>query len=208
MHAMGVKKQEVTGTLSLQGELSAKGESALEIRRSLLGAVKLKAEHGSVRKFSTLSKVLSILNVSQLLKFQLPDMVSGGMPYNRITGDLAFRDGSASTSNLFLDSNAINLSAVGKLDLMRNELNLTIGVQPLQSVDKVVSRIPIVGWILTGKDHSLITTYFEAKGPIEDPQVTAVPVKSLARGVLNIFKRVFELPGKLFTDTGEVVIGN
>jgi uncharacterized protein YhdP len=207
LHALGVQKQEVIGTLSLQGELSAKGESAAEWKQSALGALKLRIEHGNIRKFSTLSKVFSILNVSQLLKFHLPDMVSGGMPFNKITGDFAIRDGIASTQNLLLDSNAINISTVGKFDLVRNELDLAIGVQPLQTVDKVVSRIPIVGWILTGKDHSLITTYFEAKGPIEDPRVTAVPVKSLAKGVLNIFKRVFELPGRLFTDTGEVIIG-
>ena len=207
MHAMGVKKQELTGALSLQGEISAKGESAEDFRRSALGAVKLKVEHGSIRQFPTLSKIFSILNFSQLLKGRLPDMVEGGMPYNKITGDFAIRDGFASTQNLYLDSNAINLSAVGKLDLVKNELDLSIGVRPLQTVDKVVSRIPIVGWILTGKDHSLITTYFEAKGRIEDPKVTAVPVKSLAKGVLNIFKRVFELPGRLITDTGEVVIG-
>ena len=207
MRALGVKKQELTGTLSLQSELTAKGESAAELKRSALGAVKLRVEDGSIRKFATLSKIFSILNVSQLLKFQLPDMVSGGMPYNKITGDFAIKDGSASTQNLYLDSDAINLSAVGRLDLMKNELDLTIGVKPLQTVDKVVSRIPIVGWVLTGKDRSLITTYFEAKGRMEDPRVTAVPVKSLAKGVLNIFQRVFQLPGRLITDTGEVIIG-
>ena len=208
MHAVGVQKQELTGTLSLQSELSAKGESAADFKKSAAGSVKLKIDHGSIRKFSTLSKVFSILNVSQLLKFHLPDMVSGGMPYNKISGDLAIRDGIASTQNLLIDSNAINISTVGKFDLVKNELDLAIGVQPLQTVDKVVSRIPIVGWILTGKEHSLITTYFEAKGRIEDPQVTAVPVKSLAKGVFNIFKRVFELPVRLVTDTGEVMIGN
>jgi uncharacterized protein YhdP len=207
LHALGVKKQEVVGALSLQGDLSAKGSDATELKQSALGALKLRVEHGNIRKFATLSKVFSILNVSQLFKLQLPDMVSGGMPFNKITGDFAIKDGIASTQNLLLDSNAINLSTVGKFDLVRNELDLAIGVQPLQTVDKVVSRIPIVGWILTGKDHSLITTYFEAKGPIEDPRVTAVPVKSLAKGVLNIFKRVFELPARLFTDTGEVIIG-
>jgi len=205
LHALGVQKQEVVGVLSLQGDLSAKGESAAELKQSALGALKLRVENGNIRKFSTLSKVFSILNVSQLLKFQLPDMVSGGMPFTKITGDFAVRDGIASTQNLLLDSNAINISTVGKFDLVRNELDLTLGVQPLQSVDKVVSHIPIVGWILTGKDRSLITTYFEAKGPIENPRVTAVPVKSLTKGVLNIFKRVFELPGRLFTDTGEVI---
>jgi hypothetical protein len=72
----------------------------------------------------------------------------------------------------------------------------------------VVSHIPIVGWILVGKNKSLVTAYFEAKGKFEDPQVKAIPVKSMAKGVFNIFKRVFELPATLFTDTGEVIIGN
>jgi hypothetical protein len=208
LRACGVKKQEMTGTLSLQADLAARGESARELRRTSTGALKFKVEHGSVRRFATLSKIFSILNVSQLFRLHLPDMVSGGMPFNRITGDFSVREGIATTQNMFLDSNAINLSAVGKIDMIRDELDLNIGVQPLQTVDKVVSRIPIVGWIITGKDHSFITTYFEARGKIEDPQVTAVPVKSLAKGVFNIFKRVFELPRRLITDTGEVMLGN
>ncbi|HBA88441.1 MAG TPA: AsmA family protein [Geobacter sp.] len=207
LHAMGVKKQEVTGAMSLQGELSLRGETAPEFTKSANGTVKLKIERGSIRKFSTLSKIFSILNVSQLFKLQLPDMVSGGMPFNKITGDFAIKEGVASTQNLFVDSNAMNISAIGKLDMVKNELDMTIGVQPLQTVDKVVSKIPIVGWIVTGPDRSLITTYFEAKGRVEDPQVTAIPFKSLAKGVFNIFKRVFELPARLITDTGEVIIG-
>jgi hypothetical protein len=207
LRAMGVTKQELTGTLTMQGEMTARGEAATELRKSALGAVKLRVEHGSMRKFATLSKVFSILNFSQLFKGQLPDMVSGGMPFNRITGDLAFRDGFASTQNLFMDSNAINLSVVGSFDLVRDQLDLSIGAQPLQTVDKVVSHIPVIGWVLVGKDHSLVTTYFEAKGHIEDPKVTAVPVKSLGKGVLNVFRRVFELPGRLITDTGEVMLG-
>ncbi|WP_026841491.1 YhdP family protein [Citrifermentans bremense] len=207
MRSMGVKKQEITGAMTLSGELAGRGDTSAEWKRSAQGNLKLKVERGSIRKFSTLSKVFSILNVSQLFKFHLPDMVSGGMPFNKITGDFTFKDGIASTENLFLDSNAMNISAVGRLNLVKNELDLNIGVQPLQTVDKVVSKIPIVGWVLTGKDKSLITTYFEAKGRIDDPQVTAVPVKSLAKGVFNIFKRVFELPARLITDTGEVVIG-
>lgn len=205
--AVGVKKQEITGTLAMQGELTAKGNTADDIKKTALGSVKLTIEEGSLRKFSTLSKIFSILNVSQLLKFQLPDMVSGGMPFNEITGSIAIRDGVISSKDLFVDSDAMNISAVGKLDLIKEELDATIGVQPLQTVDKVVSHIPIVGWILTGKDKTLITAYFEAKGKVDDPKVTAIPVKSLARGVFDIFKRVFELPARLITDTGEVIIG-
>ena len=133
-------------------------------------------------------------------------MVSGGMPYNQINATFTFRDGIVATNDLYVASNAMNISAVGKTDLVKDELDLTVGVKPLQSIDKVVSHIPIVGWLLTGRDKSFVTAYFEAKGKIENPTVTAIPVKSMAKGVFNIFKRLFELPAKLFTDTGEVII--
>ncbi|HEY6838714.1 MAG TPA: AsmA-like C-terminal domain-containing protein, partial [Geobacteraceae bacterium] len=206
LKAMGVQKQEITGKLSLQGELTAKGKEAADIKKTVLGSVRLHCEEGTIRRFAVLSKIFSILNVSQLLKFQLPDMVSGGMPYNHLSATFSFRDGIVSTSDLYLASNAMNISAVGKVDLAKDEIDATIGVQPLQTIDKVVSRIPIVGWLLTGKDRSLISAYFEAKGKLDNPKVAAIPVKSMAKGVFDIFKRIFELPAKLFTDTGEVII--
>lgn len=197
----------ITGSLALDADVTAKGKSADELKRSILGNVKLHLQEGKLRQFSVLSKIFSILNVSQLFKFQLPDMVSDGMPYNRINANLALRDGVISSQDILIDSNAMNISVVGSINLVKEEIDATIGVQPLQTVDKVVNRIPIVGWILTGKDKHLISTYFEAKGKWNNPAVSAVPVKSMAKGVLGIFKRVFQLPGKLITDTGEVIIG-
>ena len=206
--ALDLKQQEIKGNLFLQGELTAKGDSAADIKRTALGSASIRIEDGSLRRFATLSKIFSILNVSQLLKLQLPDMVSGGMPFNKITGTFAIKDGIITTSDLYVASDAINISTVGSLNLVKDEIDATIGVKPLQTIDKVVSNIPIVGWILTGKDRTLLTAYFEAKGKVGDPQVTAVPVKGMAKGIFNIFRRIFELPAKLVTDTGEVIIGN
>ncbi|MBC7962758.1 MAG: AsmA-like C-terminal domain-containing protein [Steroidobacteraceae bacterium] len=199
--------KDVTGDLTLHGDLTVMGNNLADIKRSALGNIRLQMNDGKLRKFGTLSKVFSILNVSQLLKFQLPDMVSGGMPYNNITGSIAVKDGNVSSQDLFISSDAINISIIGSTDIVREEMNFTLGVQPLQTVDKVVNRIPIFGWLLTGKDKSFLTAYFEAKGKWSDPQVNAIPVKSMGKGVLNIFRRVFELPVKLFTDTGEVILG-
>jgi uncharacterized protein involved in outer membrane biogenesis len=204
--AAGIKKQEITGKLTLQGELTVKGKSPQDLKKSALGSAKVHFEEGKLRKFAVLSKIFSLLNFSQLLKLQLPDMVSGGMPYNKITANLSIKDGIVSSNDLYVASDAINISAVGKADLVKNELDTTIGVKPLQTVDKVLSHIPIAGWILTGKNKSLITAYFEAKGNLEDPTVRAIPVQSIAKGVFNIFKRVFQLPATLFTNTGDVFI--
>jgi uncharacterized protein YhdP len=206
MQAMDITR-ELTGTMTAQGDVTARGNSLLEIKKTALGNVRLKFENGSLRRFSLLSKVFSILNVSQLLKFQLPDMVREGMPYNDIKGSFSVSDGVVETQDLFINSDAINMSLIGKADMVREDLDFTIGVQPLQTVDKVVSRIPVVGWILTGKDKGFMTVYFEAKGKWADPKVSAIPVSSMGKSVLNVFRRVFELPVRLFTDTGEVLLG-
>lgn len=208
MKLISVDREEVTGTISLEGELTAKGEASDSIKKSAAGNIKVHAARGKLRQFSGLSKVFSILNVSQLFKLKLPDMVSEGMPYNDIKGTFAIKDGTVSTSDLFVASNAMNMSLVGKHDFINDNLDFTLGIQPLQTVDKVVSNIPIVGWILTGKEKSLISAYFEIKGKSTDPKVSAIPVSSLGKGVFGIFKRVFQLPAKLFTDTGEVILGN
>lgn len=199
--------REVTGTLSLQGDVTARGGSIADIKKTALGNVRLKLEKGSLRKFNVLSKMFSILNVSQLLKFQMPDMVSNGMPFREIAGSFSVSDGVIATQDLFINSDAINISVIGKTDIVKEDLDFTIGVQPLQTVDKIVNRIPVLGWILTGKDKDFLTVCFEAKGTWSDPKVTAIPAKSMAKGVLNVFIRVFELPVRLFTDTGEVLLG-
>ena len=207
LKSLGVQKQEVWGTMSGQGDLSARGGSPEELKKSLLGSLKFRIDNGSIRRFASLAKIFSILNVSQLLKMHLPEMTSGGMPFSEITGTLAIKDGVFSTTDLFVKSEAMNISAVGSMNLPQDRLDVIVGVQPLQAVDKVINRIPIVGWILTGKDKSWITSYFEIKGPLGEPQVSVKTVSSMATGVFNIFKRVFQLPAKLFTDTGAVILG-
>lgn len=205
LQALGTNR-ELTGTMTIEGDLIAKGTTLDQVKATSLGNLRLHCEKGTLRKFSLLSKLFSILNVSQLFKFKLPDMVADGMPYNEINASFALRDGLVTTDDLFIDSNAMNISIVGEFDLVKEQLKVTVGVKPLQTIDKVVSRIPVLGWVLTGKNKSLITTYFEATGSLDNPEVKSITAKSMAKGVFNIFSRLFSLPAKLVTDTGEVII--
>ncbi|MBA4397567.1 MAG: AsmA family protein [Syntrophus sp. (in: bacteria)] len=203
-----VKEKLITGTFSAKGDLAAKGETAADLKKTALGNVQIRMEKGMLTRFAVLSKIFSILNVSQLLKFELPDMVRGGMPYDTIAATLSFKDGIVSTQDLFIRSDAMNISAVATIDMPRGAfVDTLVGVQPLQTVDKIVSLIPVVGWILTDENRSVVTVYFEVKGSLDNPAVTAIPVKAMARGVFDIFKNIFKLPARLFTDTGEVIFG-
>jgi len=207
LHLLGIGR-EAKGQTTVQGRLSATGDQFDEIKKTAGGNLTLKVQRGTLKRFNSLSKVISILNVSQLLSFSLPDMARDGMPFNQITATVGVKNGILTTQDFFIDSNVMHVTTVGSIDIVKETLDMLIGVQPLQTVDRIVSRVPVVGWILSGGDGSLITTYFEAKGSWENPEVTAIPVKTMATGTLDIFRRVFELPVRLFTDTGEVILGN
>lgn len=199
------RKGLVTGTL--RGDFYLEGKAGKEFLPTSLGGFDMKVEKGVLRKFQFLSKVFSLLNVSQILTFRLPDMSLEGMPFNNLKGSFALHRGVLSTEDLLVDSNAMNLSLVGDMDLKKQTLDLTLGVKPLQTVDKIVTNIPLAGWILTGKEKALITVYFRIKGKSEDPEVIPIPVTSVSEKVLGIFKRVLQLPGKVITDMGDILGG-
>lgn len=199
------KKGLVSGTMDsdfhLAGELGEKFLSTVD------GGFRLAIKDGVLHKFTFLARVFSVLNVSQILTLKLPDMAREGMPFTELKGNFALRDGILTTEDLFVTSNAMNLSLIGDVDLVKKDLDLILGVKPLQTVDKVITRIPIAGWLLTGEEKALITAHFEIKGPSSAPKVQAIPATSISDKVLGIFKRVFNLPGKLITDPGEVITG-
>lgn len=195
----------ITGTL--HGDFYLEGEPGSNFLRSSLGGFSLQIKDGVLRKFPFLSKVFSLLNVSQILTFNLPDMAQEGMPFKRLKGNLSLSKGILSTEDLFVDSNAMNLSLVGNADLAEKKLDMVLGVKPLRTVDKIVTHIPIAGWLLTGEEKALITAHFEIKGKAEDPDVTPIPITSVSEKVLGIFKRVLGLPGKVVTDVGDLLPG-
>jgi hypothetical protein len=154
-----------------------------------------------------LSKVFSLLNVSQILTLKLPDMSQEGMPFNRLKGNCSLSKGILSTDDLFVDSNAMNLSLVGSADHAGHGLDLVLGVKPRKTVDKIVTKIPIACWLLTGEEKALITAHFAIRGKSEDPDVIPIPITSVSEKVRGIFRRVLGLPGKVVTDVGDLLQG-
>ena len=206
-HAFDVTR-ELSGRLNLQGELAARGDGVVALQKTLEGTIAIHLEKGVIKRYGFISKVFSVLNVSQLLDFRLPDVMTSGMPYDKIDGTYYISEGRVSTFDLTIRSQSMNMTIVGNADIVSREINAKIAVQPLQTLGKIVSRIPVIGWLLTGEKKRFLVVYYEAKGKWDDPTVTATPVSSLSRGILNIFKRILNLPDDLITNPGKVILGN
>jgi hypothetical protein len=90
----------------------------------------------------------------------------------------------------------MRISSIGDYDIGYNRVDMKVGVMPFITIDRVVSSIPVVGKILTGKNKSLVTSYYIVKGPLKDPEIRGVPLESFAAGVIGIFQRLLEFPFK------------
>ncbi|MBI3990410.1 MAG: AsmA-like C-terminal domain-containing protein [candidate division NC10 bacterium] len=191
----------------ITGQLSAKGRLFVENKKgrddvplsTLEGEFSLDILDGNIKRFTVLSRIFSLLNPTMLLEFKLPDLTSTGMNYKSLKGDFTVKRGVAETEDLFLDSLSLRMGAVGKLDLVKEEVDFKVGVRPLQTFDKVLSSIPLIGRVLTGKEKSLVVSYYEVKGKTLDPQVKAIPFESLGRGILGVLIRVLTFPYQMFS---------
>jgi hypothetical protein len=187
-------KDEVTGTLSLGGSLASRGQGEEGFWPNLEGDLKLVMRDGRIGRQALMTRILSIINIGQLFEGTGLDFAAQGFPYQRLTTDIKIDHGVARTENLLFETRAFNLSAVGQIHLVEETIEMDLAVKPFQNVDRFLSTVPLAGWLLGGKDKSLVTAFYRVAGPLKDPQVTSLPLKSLGRNVFGVFRRLLDIP--------------
>lgn len=191
----------VSGRLS--GDFYIEGIIGKQFLPTSLGAFSMRIEDGRLNKLTGLAKVLHILNILPLLT----ENVQGkGLPYKTITFNANLTRGILATEDFLMHGDIMNLSMTGHYNLINNTVNFDMAAMPLRSVDSILSRIPIAGWLLTGNQKALIVAHFKMTGEAQDPDVKSVPLESVTAPVLGILKRVFTFPVKIITDPEEVII--
>lgn len=185
----------VTGRTDFTGKLMADGNRREELRQSLRGKLRLDLQDGKFEQYTVLANIVRILNLT-------PDPTTG-VPYDYLKAVFRLRRGIAETQDLLFVSDTMRVSGLGKIDLGRGEVDILLGVQPLRTVDKLIrglrlNQIPLLGHLLFGEEGSALVVSMKVEGPLREPEISMVPLESLGRGVLGIFRRVLELPGGLF----------
>ena len=178
--------------------LSGEGEDLQKAMETLNGEMRFEIEHGAIERAILFAKIFSLLNVTQYFKGRLPDLKTKGLPFYHTIAHFQIKDGVFSTEDFLVDSEAIRITGIGKLDLGKNQVDAKIGVHPLVTVDTVLSKIPIAGYILTGKNKAFLSFVYEVKGDLDDPKIEAIPVQSIPGGVFGIIKRLLETPLRPF----------
>lgn len=183
--------------VKLQGE----GEDFGKVKESLNGNLRFEVDKGMIEKWKILSRIFSILNVSQLFMGRLPDLKTKGFPFHQVRANFDIKDGIASTEDFFVDSDSMKITIFGKVDLGKNLIDARIGVHPLVTIDTLLSNVPVAGYILTGEDKGFISYFYQVKGNLDDPKIEAIPLKSIEETSWGVIRRLLETPLRPFQKT-------
>ena len=177
----------VTGDMRLVGSLRGHGRNPHGVYPSLSGKAEVLLQNGRIPKSNERAvwKIISLLNIPAVLQGKV-DLEREGLPYNRISGTFEIQHGLFQTENVIIDSPILKITAAGNYDLPTDQLDLVVAVSPFGSYSKFLKTIPLFGRILAGERKGLATAMFAAKGAVEDPDVTYMPVRSFASGVSGL----------------------
>ena len=188
-----ITNTEMTGSVTLAGKLETVGKNDVERKQNLNGAFHMKIEDGTINRMRIVVQILNLLDLSRWFTFQLPDLAKEGIRFRAITGDFKVVKGVYSTENLVVDSNDLRMTAVGRIDVPKNELDLIVAVRPFAGIDTALNYIPLLGRGVAAIKNSFLVASFNVQGPIENPTLTPAPLGTLAEwfwGVLGIPKNM------------------
>lgn len=190
-NASGVQRKVLTGRLDGTVRLAERRGSE-PFSAGLQGSATLEAKRGRLWKVTILTKIFSLVNI-----LSIDELFKRGLPYRTLSGDFSMDRGIISTEKMALESDSLRMSAVGEISVPEKKIDAVLAVSPFVTIDKIVSEIPLAGWIIAGKDQSVVSMYFGIDGELKDPLILPKPITMLEKGVLGIFQRILETPERL-----------
>jgi hypothetical protein len=136
-------------------------------------------------KAPALAKLLTVASFTGVL-----DLLSGeGIGFQGMDGKFVLDDGVATTELMRIYGAALGFTAKGKIDFNADVIDLNGVVVPTYSINNFLSKIPLLGTLLTGGEgEGLFAVVYSIKGEVDDPEVSVNPLSALTPGFLrNIF---------------------
>jgi uncharacterized protein involved in outer membrane biogenesis len=175
--------------------LHGSGKKWADILASLAGELSLDIQSGSINQEKLKRGIQRVFNAPPEPSDLEKDVLA---PFKQISGDFVAQDGIFETQNFVVETESRRTSIVGTFDLAKSQVDTVVGVAPLAGLDRFLTKIPVVGAIITGGDEkSILKSYYTVKGDLNDPDITLTPFTSLGKRVIGIFQGILLAPQEI-----------
>lgn len=158
--------------------------------KSLGGNLKFTAQNGRIYRFTILSKVFALLNLTEIFRGKTPDLVKEGFAYNTMALSGPIEQGTLHMDG-YLDGASMRIAWKGECNLKNQTVDMTVLVAPLKTVDSIIKHIPLANKLFKG---SIVSIPVKVTGPLDNPEVVPLPATAVGKGILGFIERTLKLP--------------
>jgi hypothetical protein len=188
-------KAAATGTLNLRGHIQGTAPTAKELTSHLGGELNFQVTEGRLLRFTLLSRILEILNSTEIFFGSIPDLEQEGIRFTSLQGTASMQGSRIVIDKGLLLGSSLEMGFSGHLDLKEKHVDLSVLVAPLKTVDRIIKKIPLISRLTRG---NLITIPVRVSGSWEDPRVTPLSPQAVSKELVDLMRRTLELPLKIF----------
>ena len=187
------KPDLIDGRFDLAGRLGSQGPPN-QLSQTVRGQMEFNARKGRIYRFTLLSKALAVVNVTEIFRGKLPDLMEGGLAYESIQIQVDIEDSLLTIKQAVIDGASANIAGQGTVNLLTGETEMIILVAPFKTVDALVSYLPVINDWLGG---TLVSIPVRVSGAFSDPTVTPLSPNAVGSSLMSLMKRTIGLPVKL-----------
>lgn len=177
----------VAGKTIVEGGLfSAKG---LYKNKVLRGEVEM--QNTIFKNFATLQNVIALIDtIPSLIVFKKPGLGADGYEINhgRITFNL--NDEYLGLKRIDLVGSSIDVLGSGIIKLEDKSIDIALNISTIKALSEVLNKIPIVGYLLLGKEGK-ISTGVVIKGTLDEPTSDVSIAEDIISAPFKIIQRIF-----------------
>jgi hypothetical protein len=178
------------------------GRYSLNLHGRMNGTMKgvITVKGGVAKSFKTYNNMIALFNAVPALS-TLSDPGFSEKGFEIRTGRIEFRivKNRVFFDMIYIDGKSAAISGKGTVSTVNGAINMDLAVRTARDIGKIIGSIPIVGYILMGKDKS-ITTGVKVTGTLDNPKVNTHVVMETLLAPFEMFVRTIKSPAHIINN--------
>jgi len=155
------------------------------------GVVRMK--NTIIKDYKAINNTLAFINtIPALVTFSIPHYNTKGLYVTEAYAGFHYENDKVKINGFRMVSPELTFNGQGMVNLKTKTVDMETSL--VTSATNNLSKIPLLGYILVGKEKETITTTMTLKGPMDDPVVDNTLAKDIGVGSFNIIKRALTFP--------------
>lgn len=143
------------------------------------------------QNFAALQNIVALIDtIPSLIVFKKPGLGVDGYQVKSGRVLMEINQEYLGLKKIDLTGSTIDVSGGGVITLATQELNLSLTISTIKGLSEVLSKIPIVGYLLLGKEGKISTSLI-LKGTVQDPKSEVTLADDIISAPFKIIQRIF-----------------